>query len=995
MKNFKKVLALVLVLAPLMGFATVAGAAYKDEKDINADYSEAVKVLDLIETMQGYPDGNFKPTATITREEAAKLIAIFDNKDSDIKTYYTSVNPFADEKGRWGESYVGYGYRAGIIAGMNATTFAPTANVTGTQFLKMALVTLGYDQEAEGFVGASWAVNVLALAKKLGLTDNLADGWKADAALTRQEAAQILLDTLQCETVEYGTEFKAPKNPVWATSTNGDKSWTGYWLDGKFYITVAGACSTGNKLYKDFDLDKTVSTDAFFRPQTKWILDKNNNKTVEVMDAPKATFTKAFNACDLLVALGIPETDRKTEIAIDAVYCDGELDQYSALQNNNATKKTGAYTYKADGTTDGFTWNKEADSYVWSHDYSACNKAKEYSHGAQGVLTQVFQVGKVDNVKHYVVVSIETWLGKVDSVDTKSTSRDNHTKTNGSVDIIPYLNNYNNADATKKEMSENNKAFCLDYEGHCASVAGMVDNKVLSYDDPDGLTKGDYVLFNYSLRYVNDNRDKGREGIQDVEVTTGKEGRLNGFKFGSVASNPSETRVDGEFIKDAVHFHLNYNTSKSTEYGTYTFFYDAYGNVIGMKDAADTSKYGVIDIAWMTFENKGTAVLNADVVGLDAKTSTGTIKKFASIDSYIDEANSSIATDSAAATKDNKLAYYVAEALYWYTNGESRKDFAKAYDHLFKISVNSSNEFTLKVPANVTYIAQNDEDNAPAAKTKIVKGKPIVYGLNTTTDKYEEVYTTTSETQYLVHKMDGTYVSYTGYKNVESLIADYCEVIPNEDNPSVADVVYLCKNVSFTNSKFVAYVAKGADVAGVEVKEDGETYYLLKAYVDGKETELYVSRTDMHDYFDAKTSGKFNKGFFELQYVDIDEVTTVRPVKGPATYTDPALDTFDNKVGKNLNTSYKGVYFNGTVLKVQTATAPDVFASYALADDCAIYGLYTDVYGDTKVVETSVSEIENLYEKNVDTTTGVHCFRFTLNSDDQVTSIYFNLTEND
>ena len=64
MKNFKKVLALVLVLATLLGLATMAGAAteYKDADKINADYTEAIKVLDLIETMQGYPDGNFKPT---------------------------------------------------------------------------------------------------------------------------------------------------------------------------------------------------------------------------------------------------------------------------------------------------------------------------------------------------------------------------------------------------------------------------------------------------------------------------------------------------------------------------------------------------------------------------------------------------------------------------------------------------------------------------------------------------------------------------------------------------------------------------------------------------------------------------------------------------------------------------------------------------------------------------------------------------------------------
>ena len=983
MKNFKKVLALVLVLATLMGFATVAGAAYKDEKDINADYSEAVKVLNLIETMQGYPDGNFKPTATITREEAAKLIAIFDNKDSDIKTYYTSVNPFADEKGRWGESYVGYGYRAGIIAGMNATTFAPTANVTGTQFLKMALVTLGYDQEAEGFVGASWAVNVLALAKKLGLTDNLADGWKADAALTRQEAAQILLDTLQCETVEYGTEFKAPKNPVWATSTNGDKSWTGYWLDGKFYITVAGACTTGNKLYKDFKLDKVSSTDAFFRPQTKWILDGNKNKTVEVMDAPKATFTKQFSVCDLLVALGIEETNRKTEIAIDAVYNNGVLDEtapFVTALNNSDCQGTQKGKYQYNKTDDEFKLVDDNYTLTWNHGYSHCTDAKNAKQGAQGTLTQVFYVGKVDNVKHYIVVSIETWLGKVTSVDTSSTSRDKHTNAADAVAITPYLNDYSTDEG--HELQENYASYCKagNRTGHCdvlddySTKTKTVNNErveynEVSFDDATGLAKNDYVLFNFSFRRVNDGENADYQGVQDVEVTEGKEGRLNGFKYDTVATNPSETRVDGEFIKDAVHFHLNYNTSKSTEYGTYTFFYDAYGNVIGMKDAADTSKYGVIDIAWMTFENKGTAVLNADVVALDAKTTTGTIKKFASIDNYIDEkAENSIADDSAAATKDNKLAYYVAEALYQYTNGESRKDFADVYDHLFKVDTNKDGQFKITVDADTVY----------AADAKITKNKPILTAKTRDLQATAISYVTTSETQFLVHKMDGTYVSYTGYKNTESLVADYCEVIPNADNANVADVVYLYENVHFTNSKVVAYVAKSADKYGVEVKEDGDTYYVLTAYIDGKATEVYVSEADMLAYFDYNTANnKFHKGFFELQYVDIDEITTVTPTKFPTDYAGEAHFTGSKEYLTKLS---KVVYFNGEVLKISNVEA------YSLADGCALYGVYDD-----KVVEMTAAEIEARYEKTVEGDASAYSVWFSLNDDDQVTAIYMNL----
>ena len=416
MKNFKKVLALVLVLASLMGLATVAGATeYKDADKISADYTEAVKVLDLIETMQGYPSGEFKPTANITREEAAKLIAIFDNKDADISTYYTSINPFADEKGRWGESYVGYGYRAGIIAGMNATTFAPTANVTGTQFLKMALVTLGYDQEAEGFVGSSWAVNVLSLARKLDLIDGLADGWKAEAALTREEAAQILLNTLKADTVEYAQEAKQVGFKPTANVKNGT-DWTYTW-NGRIYLTVAGAVKTGDKLYKDFDLEVTTSYDAFMRPYTKWSKGKDS---VEVMKAPKATFTTKFNACDLLAELGVAKDDKDTNIVIDYVFTNGVNARGSELlteANGDAYTLTEGFVvgygnktpYKSVSVNEG--WG------IWHHEYSTCAGPKAAEHGAQGTLTQVFYNGKdSEGNKHYVVTSIDTWLAKVQSV---------------------------------------------------------------------------------------------------------------------------------------------------------------------------------------------------------------------------------------------------------------------------------------------------------------------------------------------------------------------------------------------------------------------------------------------------------------------------------------------------------------------------------------------------------------------------------------------------
>lgn len=960
MKNFKKVLALVLVLASLLGLATMAGAAteYKDADKINADYTEAIKVLDLIETMQGYPDGNFKPTATITREEAAKVIAIFDNKDADISTYYTSINPFTDEKGRWGESYVGYGYRAGIIAGMNATTYAPTANVTGTQFLKMALVTLGYDQEKEGFVGTSWAVNVLALAKKIGLIDDLADGWKPEKDLTREEAAQILLNALNAETVEYAQEAKSAD---FKPTTNADGAWV---FKGKLYLTVAGAVKTGNKLYKDFDLKKEDSTDAFYRPYTKWTKD---NVSVEIMKAPKVTFTKKFSACELLVALGVKESDTKTKIFIDKVYCDGDdtvdFDDYDIYDD----------AYK----------NADDEAY-WKHGNSNCPDATGAKHGAQGTLTQVFYNGKdADGNKHYTITSIETWLGKVTKVTNKTTARDDHVKSDGAVKLNAYFNNF-------QTLEENNYDYCgamdeAGHTGHCAALENANDDGVteLTFDDPTGLKKDDYVLFTYSFRTLDDDGDEtdDYECVQTVDVTEGKNGRLSGYKFGtSAGSDPSETRIDSEYVKDSQHFHMGYDLSKTNQYGTYTFFYDAYGNVIGMKDAADSSNWAVIDRAWVTFENKGTAVMNADVVSVDdAKTTTSTVKKFTDVDEYIEAVEEAI-NDSSA----KNFAYDLAVYLKNLTNGEGYKDFDPIYDHLFKVSTDKDGVFSLKVAKNAdgedVVNAYGDLDST-AYTIKTSNGKPYLEINDADHTDYKEV-TLTSNTKFLVHNMDGTYSAYTGYKNVPSLIAHYAEVVFDSDhvNELVAEVVYLTKDVYTTDSKVVAYVGNGADRSNIEVVEDGDTYYNLTAYVNGEETNVYVDEADMKAYFDKKADS-FAAGFYELQYTEIDGVKTAKVTKN---YT-ASTDEDDNYLVEPVEAEY----FNGTVIKIDGKT-------YALTDDCGLFAI-----NGKKVEKSSASEIEDLYDDfdsfddTNDDNENAHKVYVALNDKDEATAIYIKLAVND
>ena len=888
MKNFKKVLALVLVLATLLGLATMASATeYKDADKIAADYDEAVKVLDLIETMQGYPNGEFRPTANITREEAAKLIAIFDNKDADISTYYTSINPFADEKGRWGESYVGYGYRAGIIAGMNATTFAPTANVTGTQFLKMALVTLGYDQEAEGFVGSSWAVNVLALARKLDLIDGLADGWKPEADLTRQEAAQILLNTLKADTVEYAQEAKSAN---WKPTENKDGVWT---FGGKLYLTVAGAVKTGNKLYKDFKLAKDVSYDAFERPYTKWTYD--DDKSVEQMKAPKATFTTKFNACELLVALGVKESDTKTEKVIAEYYINGK---------------------------------KVADDYfpaTLKHTKSLCDlkdKTEDIyrEFGAQGTLTQVFAEKDDDGKTVYRICSIDTWLGKVNKVTKTTTSRDDHKKGEDLVRIIPYAISM---DVDSLDVKHNNPNYCNSYDGgKCGwfEYAGDTDNNedYVTYGEPAGLAKDDYVLFTYSFKEDEDNRGHYM-GVQSADVVTAKEGRLNGFKYADVADDPSETRIGGEYVKDAQHFHLGYDASKDTaNFGTRGFFYDAYGNVIGMKDAADVSKYGVIDKAWIEY-SKGVASLHANIVGLDAKVTEDVV--VASV-KYGDKGETTVEDIVPDAPEAMKKLYEltVADFVSLLPNTQNFKSFFMVYDLLGKFETNTKGEYTLsRLEDDYTW----DDD----ATVTFVKGKPVLKGVYVGSKEVK----VTANTEFLVRTDDvgtGSYVSWKGYtgSDVKSVVAQGYDIVMDDDN-EYAEVVYLYDIVGFNDGKFVAYVPANANIWREEVTDDGDIYYILEAYVNGVKTELKISDTDKDTIDRVNGTGDGVHGnFFEFRYREIGEVNTAKLTENPYF---------------NLATPYEVASYKDGVLEL-TSAYDNGETIIALAKDCVIYSIQSN-----------------------------------------------------
>ena len=175
-----------------------AGAAFTDQADIKVE-NEVVDTLIELGVINGYTDGSFKPNDTVTRAEMAKMIYVLRTGNSDASAYNNDKTTFTDINGHWAAGYVKYCQSLGIIAGQSATKFAPDQTVTAQEAAKMLLVTLGYNADKAGLVGANWASKTNALADENGLLEDVNTSFTA--ACPRQYAAQIIYNAIDTPTV--------------------------------------------------------------------------------------------------------------------------------------------------------------------------------------------------------------------------------------------------------------------------------------------------------------------------------------------------------------------------------------------------------------------------------------------------------------------------------------------------------------------------------------------------------------------------------------------------------------------------------------------------------------------------------------------------------------------------------------------------------------------------------------------------------------------------
>ena len=203
MRNLKRTLSLVLAAVMLVGMMVVgASAASSDFVDGNEiTYAEAAEVMTALGVFEGTDKGAFNPTGILTREQAAKIVAVMLLGEEDANKLSTNSTTFKDvAANRWSAGYIGYCVQQGILAGTGNGNFDPEGELTGLAFAKMMLVALGYDAKVANYVGNDWAINVAADAVNAGIAPKgivLAD------AMTREQAAQMAFQTLTADMVYY------------------------------------------------------------------------------------------------------------------------------------------------------------------------------------------------------------------------------------------------------------------------------------------------------------------------------------------------------------------------------------------------------------------------------------------------------------------------------------------------------------------------------------------------------------------------------------------------------------------------------------------------------------------------------------------------------------------------------------------------------------------------------------------------------------------------
>ena len=559
MRNLKRALSLGLTAAMISGLM-VMGSSAASYADVTSENNvEAIEVLESVGIMIGDENGNFNPDQNVTRNEMAVVM-------SNLMEYnvasYKDTSPFTDVPS-WAEPYVAACYTNGITAGYSDTIYGGSDTVTTAQAALMLMKALGYFQYSSDF-GGDWQLATTRQGNAIDLFVGVDSG--VTQAMTRNDVAQLVLNTLRAGTVEASTDGSWSIGDV---TINNNVTYSFITSNQTYATAIDDARSTSNnsdaqrsivelgeQLYMgDLKLNDEA-TDVFGRPARYWEYDGTEIGTYAKTELLRESYTVKVTGRDLYDLLGSNIVD----------------------------------TYDFDITIDGVS---DYDINKAIFDQSAINRNNRAGVGktGNGVLTEVY----VDTDEKQVDIAIiNTYLAI-------ATDDYNESQDEVSLDVYGVLDTRGEYVKTQTDKHEDKAS--MDISGDDFAITDVVE------DDTFLVTIADGEIQTLGTP----------ETLSAVEISSFKQGDSltadgTDYDYADAAEYDFETLeayTDGTIInlKDM----------------TYNVYLDAYGYVIGVVEVDEPDNYLFITGLNGNYDNLANVTYEANAIFLDGTMATITI----------------------------------------------------------------------------------------------------------------------------------------------------------------------------------------------------------------------------------------------------------------------------------------------------------------------------------------------------------------------------------
>lgn len=865
-KNLKKVISAVAALA-LSASSFVALAANYPDVDSSASYKQAVDELSALNILNGYEDGTFKPDELVTRAEFAKIV-ITTLGSAELNQANAAAGKdtvFTDVPGtHWASGYIAAAVSGGYINGMGDGTFAPDANVTYAQAMKMLICAAGYEQWS--IEKGGWPSGYLYYANQNGVGNGVT-GVTEDTEITRAQVAQMVDNVLTVPACVETNEFDY--NYLTGVSKPKLEAKNGYGIEYQ------------NILTKRHDAYKVKGTVTGTNKSTGGAVKADEVKfTVQVarnwLDQQDQISRSAGNAVEIKASIGNSGADEYLKKYVEAIIKETDDDEYEILSVALAGQNEEVAVAAED-------FDYENSNYQGGNDYVGTGRLYFYSNGK----TTSYKVDP--EVELYVNGAL--WDGDINEgidayVADNSTSDvtlidvpGDSNSTDGYYDIImvdyyvtgivDLADAYASDDITVNFLAIDDYSLAIwdiDLSDDAVSYTFTKNGEEIS---PADLEQYDVLSIKYDINY-----DIADSTFYDVIVTSDV----------TEGSYTLYNEADEEYTINGTIYKLNETTADALESGTtYTLYLDAFGRIAYTEEGTNSKKIAILDSVYAVY---GGDSYDAKLIFVDGSYDTYELKDTGS---NIDTAKKTVYVDGESGTKKD-----IQDRVVTYTinsNGEvTIKDTLTPYaieDGEYKETQGRLGKITISNDATSFISGGDPTDVAGLSVSTLVDGNTYNgYAYDRSNDGvYRFVIITDAEGKANVSTKLAVYQkTYSTENNDGDIVAAYQVVIDGEVQTipweSGYDAVSLTEGEAVlfdTNTSgeitnvhrlfgdaVISALASYDDVWNALVAND-TTDLIAKAYVQS----LTTSKLDSDLFFGAITDKGTN--YIELGEVSVDE----------------------------------------------------------------------------------------------------------------------------